>query len=193
MQQLRDVLSDLANDVHTTNSMRNTGSFPLRHLQFLFQTLAKYTAGVISNADVAALFIARKILLVDVVSAREQQQRKGQGAVGAVLFIAAVEGLWRLHELLRKSVPITGGRTPSPLYHGLKTMRIAVWGAAFVFGAHEAKNAANRGARAFLQYIPYTTKDEPNRTRPGSSLSTNSDRIVDNVLFEDPSTSAEQP
>jgi hypothetical protein len=184
LHQLRSVLSHMA----AKDGVQ--GTFPFSQLHWLLATAAGYSTRVLSEADVAAVFLSRKLLLTDVFAAREQRQ----AVISAALLVAAVEGAWQVHERTRRVVPF--GRI-SPLYTGLKAARVAVWSAALILSFKSARTVCHSaGERVnarlirlglFSSSLPITTpENSPDRPHNGL-ISAGRDRFVDNQLYDEES------
>ncbi|PSC67449.1 beta-Ig-H3 fasciclin [Micractinium conductrix] len=89
-----------------------------RQLPWLVIAAAGYAQAVLSRADVAALFLSRKILLTD--PAPGEEARGMRSALGAALFVAAVEAAWQAQRRLLRPLPSAAHRAAAPLQLGLK-------------------------------------------------------------------------
>lgn len=64
-----------------------------------------------------------------------------RSALGAALFVAAVEAAWQAQRRLLRPLPSAAHRAAAPLQLGLKVARAAVWSAALLLAAAQTRQA----------------------------------------------------
>jgi hypothetical protein len=146
LQHLRTTLSELSLSqkrcLETAVGYAGRGGFFTQQLQTLLQTLSTYAGGVLSKADVAAIFLSRKVLIGDVaevVGSMNCKKSKVRVAAGAALFVGLVEGAWQVQERTARKLPRVLRSANAPLRTGLKAARTIVWTAAFILAANEVR------------------------------------------------------
>jgi hypothetical protein len=153
LNHLRTTLSELSlaqqRCVETAVGYAGRSGFFIQQLQTLLQTLTTYAAGVLSKADVAAVFLSRKVLLGDVAEVVGNGSRgsgikqKARVAAGAALFVGLVEGAWQLQVRTARQLPRVVRSANAPLRTGLKIARTVVWTAAFILAASEVRTVCS--------------------------------------------------
>jgi len=150
LQHLRTTLSELSLSqqrcLETAVGYAGRGGFLIQQLQTLLQTLSTYAGGVLNKADVAAVFLSRKVLIGDVaevVGGMNRTKSKLKVAAGAALFVGFVEGAWQVQERTARQLPLVLRSANAPLLTGLKALRTVVWTAAFILAAIEVRTACN--------------------------------------------------
>lgn len=147
LQHLRETLTELSVSqqrcLEAAVGYAGRGGFFVQQLQALVQTAAGYATATLSKADVAAVFLSRKILLGDVrsVNGDVQQGSSGWAGLGAGLFVALVEGAWQIHEHTAARLPRALQPVNAPIRTGLRAVRALVWSASFVLAASEVRAA----------------------------------------------------
>lgn len=115
--------------------------FPTRQLHWLLLVGAGYGQALLSKADVAALFLSRKILLTP--AAADEPPRLGRqlsAALGAALFVAAVEAAYQAQHRALRRLPTIAQRATAPAQLGMRVARAAVWSAALVLAAARTRD-----------------------------------------------------
>ena len=153
LQHLRTTLSELSLSqqrcLETAVSYAGRGGFIIQQLHTLVQTLSHYAGGLLSKADVAAVFLSRKVLIGDVAeitagaNSGNYINRKVRLAAGAAMFVALVEGAWQVQERTARQLPRVLRSANTPLRTGLKAVRTVVWTAAFILAASEVRTACS--------------------------------------------------
>ncbi|BDA48931.1 hypothetical protein COCOBI_13-0400 [Coccomyxa sp. Obi] len=127
------------------------------NLIWLLRTAGGYAQRSLSQADVAAVFLSRRILL-------DRAALRGSGmprdaategsalgaavraavrpALGSAAFLAAVEAAWQLHNRWSGLLPGQLRAATAPAALGLRTVRAAVWAAAVLLSAVAARDSA---------------------------------------------------
>ena len=153
LQHLRETLSDISStqqrSLEAVVGYAGHSGFLVQQLTTLLHTATGFAASTLSKADVLAVFLSRKILVGNVVepavgassSNALLTKRKLRTALGAVLFVGCVEGVWQLHQRMSSSLPRSLRPVTAPFKSGMKVVRVAVWSAAFVLTANETRNA----------------------------------------------------
>ena len=149
LQHLRDTLTELSTAqqrcLEAAVGYAGKGGFFVQQLRSLVNTAAGYVGATLSKADVAAVFLSRKILLGDMKSlvgtGQQSAGDKAGTALGAGLFIALVEGAWQIQEHTAAKLPKALRPVNAPFRTGLRAVRTLVWSAAFVLAASELRDA----------------------------------------------------
>lgn len=134
LQQLRTVLSNMSQQQEQLYQASSLSNFPVNQLRWLLATAAGLSSNALSKADVAAVFLSRKVLISDVM----HPNKRTQIILGAATFTLAVEAAWQLHERLHWSLKLP---TVGPIRTGLKATRVAVWSAVFILGLDGVRTA----------------------------------------------------
>ena len=135
--------------LQAAHSSGGGGAFPTRQMHWLLATAAGYSQAALSKADVAAIFLSRRLLAdplanPDLVSVGEgKAARQLQAAISATLFVAAVEAAWQAHGRLMRGAPKMLRRAGAPVSVGLRVARVAVWSAALVLSATHIRAACS--------------------------------------------------
>lgn len=132
----------------TTTHASSSSSPALYLLKSLADTATGYATSALSKADVAAVFLSRKILLGDVLKVTGNGTRKTNqfhAVGGAALFVSIVEAAWQLNEriIVRQMTPRGLRSLHAPVRRGLGVVRIIVWISAFVLAATEIREACH--------------------------------------------------
>lgn len=129
----------------------------LSSLRWLIAGALGLGSAVLSKANVAALFLSRRILLVDLLPpTNDTATQRLRATLSAALFIVSVEGTWQAHERVMPRVPVFVQRAAAPLRLGLRLARVAVWSAAFVLitaGVRGACSSAATSAAVALAHM----------------------------------------
>ncbi|CAL8463813.1 g3347 [Coccomyxa elongata] len=127
------------------------------NLIWLLRTAGGYAQRSLSQADVAAVFLSRRILLDHAALQGAGMPRdaatKGSAlgaavraavrpALGSAAFLAAVETAWQLHTRWSGLLPRQLRAATAPAALGLRTVRAAVWAAAVLLSAMAARESA---------------------------------------------------
>ncbi|KAG7673017.1 hypothetical protein Ndes2437B_g01124 [Nannochloris sp. 'desiccata'] len=172
---LRTTLSDLSLSqqrcLETAVGYAGRNGYFVQQLQTLLQTLSTYAGGVLSKADVAAIFLSRKVLIGDVaevVGGVNRINSKLRVSAGAALFVGLVECAWQVQERTAQQLPRVLRSANAPLRTGLKAARTVVWTAAFILAVNEVRTACGE---FFSGHQPSATSTAPNNSdiKTGSS------------------------
>jgi hypothetical protein len=166
LQHLRTTLSELSlaqqRCLETAVGYAGRGGFCIQQFQILLQILTRYAGGMLSKADVAAVFLSRKVLIGDVAEVASSNSNpvirsKVRVASGAALFVGIVEGAWQVQEKTARQLPRVLRSANAPLRTGLKVARTVVWTAAFILTANELRNVSLRVFARHQEQNPSTT------------------------------------
>ncbi|EIE18833.1 hypothetical protein COCSUDRAFT_59764 [Coccomyxa subellipsoidea C-169] len=126
-------------------------------LIWLLQTAAGYARRSLSQADVAAVFLSRRILLDRAALQGSGMPREAAAegnalglrlraaarpALGSAAFLAAVEAAWQLHERWSGLLPRQLRAATAPAALGIRAVRGATWAAAILLTAVAARESA---------------------------------------------------
>lgn len=183
LRHLRDVLGALSQAQHryleaaTTGYCGSISVTLMRQLYALCAAAVAFSGSILSKADIAALFLSRKILLapltissLHVHSNNADQHRNTrmlhqplqdtlQSIIAASLFVGTIEAAWRLHESASRPLPKAMRRLGSPLRVGLRIVRAGVWSSAFVVAVHEMRHVCGGLAHSVVEMCtPYVNR-----------------------------------
>jgi hypothetical protein len=148
--RLRDVLAGLsdaqARYLEAAAGYPGPAGFLVAQLTSLLALAVRFGSAGLARADVAAIFLSRRILVGDLAAAAAARRSRLQVAAGAALFVAAVEAAWQATDRGAAAAPAALRRAAAPLRVGMKAARAAVWAAAFVLAANEARGACAAAA-----------------------------------------------
>lgn len=116
----------------------------------LLDVFVAWSGRLLTKADVAAVFLSRRILIGGVQSTAEQSESvrsMWQTVLGSGLFIGLVEIIWQGHEYTTKFLPRPLIVIDQPLRFGLKICRSAVWAAGFILMMHELRHCCHNRFR----------------------------------------------
>jgi hypothetical protein len=146
LQSLRDVLVNLSlaqqGYLEATQASSGHPGLFVRQVHWLATVGVGWATTALSKADVAALFLSRKILVGDFTGRSQEglDRREGYSTVlAATMLVAVVELGWQLHARLLPYLPKTVRKMNAPLQTGLKVARFTVWAAAFVLCSAAAR------------------------------------------------------
>ena len=145
---------------------------------------AAFLFGHLRRADVAVLFLSRTILFDAQQGRVSPEAVAARNAMAAGLLLGIAELSWRAHRRFLRASPKTMAHVARPFTQGLSLARTALWGSAFIIGAHHVKGlcytVANEffasgggggGARGRAPATPGTIRPRrprpPARDRPG--------------------------
>ncbi|CAL5226155.1 g8978 [Coccomyxa viridis] len=152
LQAMKDAVEGAANHPSIAYTAQpGVASALVSQLTWLLGTAAGFAQKTLSKADVAAVFLSRKILL-DRVSLEGTSVPAGiaasesallhsklrslvRPAMGSAAFLAAVECSWQLHEQWSPILPKPLRLITAPAAYGLQAVRTATWVAAILMTA----------------------------------------------------------
>ncbi|KAL4425195.1 hypothetical protein ABPG75_009211 [Micractinium tetrahymenae] len=146
LAQQRQLLLEHRQQAEHSGSSGGSGLLAKRRIPWLLLAAAGYGQSLLSKADVAALFLSRKILLaeptpgeLEAEDAAARRRRRLRSALGAALFVAAVESAWQAQRRLLRPLPAAAQRVAAPLQLGLRAARAAVWSAGLLLAAAQTR------------------------------------------------------
>jgi len=111
---------------------------------------AAFLLGHLRRADVAVLFLSRTILFDAQQGRVSPEAVAARNAMAAGLLLGIAELSWRAHRRFLRASPKTMAHVARPFTQGLSLARTALWGSAFIIGAHHVKGLCYTIANEFF-------------------------------------------
>jgi len=150
----------------------------------LLARAAAFCAGQLRRADVAVIFLSRAILFDSGQARVSAAALPARNALAAALLLSVAELSWRAHRKFLRASPKTMAHVAQPFTQGLSLARAALWGSAFIIGAHHVKSLCYTVANEFFTNasaeegregsLPPGSENGEERTPPGTPSSARS-------------------
>ena len=151
---------------------------------------AAFLFGHLRRADVAVLFLSRTILFDSQQERVSAEALAARNALAAGLLLGIAELSWRTHRRFLRASPKTMAHVARPFTQGLSLARTALWGSAFIIGAHHVKGLCYTVANEFFASgggrgggsMPGASENGDDTTPPATPSSTISARVARSPL-----------
>ena len=151
LQNLRDVLANLSTSQQayleaSLGYAQGPSGALVTQLRWLLQVGTAAACSTYSAAEVAAVFLSRRILIGDIAllsagDKRYSSHSSVRSVLGAALFVGLVEGMWQMQFRVAKRLPRAARSLNAPLREVSRIARIAVWSSVFVLGMSKGRSA----------------------------------------------------